>query len=197
PRGAGAGRGPARGFAPGGGGAPRPGALGVGPEPLPPEVLRRSLMTFLMGFTHRPNPAVVGRRSWSGVERHGAEVFRDRCASCHAARLVTDRPDSAVPFADWERLVMSPAGAIGWARGTREQTGIVPYVHPEGTRVPSLRRLYRKRPYFTNGSSPDLPSGLARARVTPDGFLHDAAPGAGEPLDPGDQAALLAFLDLL
>ena len=102
-----------------------------------------------------------------------------------------------MPLADWERLVLSPAGAIVWARDTREQTGIVPYVHPEGTRVPSLQRLYRKRPYFTNGSSPDLPSVLARARVMPDGFLHDAAPGAGEPLDPGDRAALLAFLDLL
>src|SRR5262249_49814770 len=124
-------------------------------------------------------------------------VFRERCASCHAARLVTDRPDSAVPFADWERLVMSPAGAIVWARDTREQTGVVPYVHPEGTRVPSLRRLYRKRPYFTNGSSPDLPSVLARARMTPDGFLHDAAPGTGEPPDRGDQAGLLAFLGLL
>ena len=101
-----------------------------------------------------------------------------------------------MPLADWERLVLSPAGAIVWARDTREQTGIVPYVHPEGTRVPSLQRLYRKRPYFTNGSSPDLPSVLARARVMPDGFLHDAAPGAGEPLDPGDRAALLAFLDL-
>jgi hypothetical protein len=173
-------------------------ALGTGPEPLSPEVLRRSLMTFLMGFTHRPNPSVVGRRTWSRDERHGAEVFRDRCARCHAARLVTDLPESTVPFADWERLVMSPAGAIVWARDTREQTGIVPYVHPEGTRVPSLRRLYRKRPYFTNGSSADLASVLARARVMPDGFLHDAAPGSGgEPLDPGERAAVLAFLDLL
>jgi hypothetical protein len=172
--------------------------LGVGREPLSPEALRRSLMTFLMGFTHRPNPAVVGRHTWSGQERRGAEVFRDRCAGCHAPRLVTDRPESAVPFAGWERLVMSPAGAIVWARDTREQTGIVPYVHPEGTRIPSLRRLYRKRPYFTNGSSPDLESVLARARVTPAGFMHDgsATPG-GEPLDPSERAALRAFLDLL
>lgn len=93
---------------------------------------------------------------------------------------------------------MSPAGSIVWARDTREQTGIVPYVHPDGTRVPSLRRLYRKSPYFTNGSSLDLESVLARARVTPGGLLHDAvSDSGGEPLDPGERAALLAFLDLL
>src|SRR5262249_9229194 len=80
----------------------------------------------------------------------------------------------------------------------REQTGVVPYVHPDGTRIPSLRRLYRKRPYFTNGSSPDLESVLARARITPAGFMHDgSAPGSGTPLDPAQRAAVLAVLDLL
>src|SRR5262249_55572361 len=148
--------------------------------------------------THRPNPAVVGRRTWSHEERRGAEVFRDRCAACHAPRLVTDRPESAVAFADWERLVMSPAGAIVWARDTREQTGVVPDVHPDGTPTPPLRRLYRKRPYFTNGSPPALESVLARARITPAGFMHDGSAAAGgQPLDPSERAALLAFLDLL
>jgi cytochrome c peroxidase len=155
-------------------------------------------MAFLMDFAPRTNPATMGRRAWSSQERRGAEVFRDRCETCHAARLVTDRPDSSVPFADWERLVMSPAGPIVWARDRREKTGVTPYVHDEGTRIPSLRRLYRKRPYFTNGSAPDLAAVLRRARFLSGGFAHDAPPGVdGDRLDDADQAALLAFLDLL
>jgi hypothetical protein len=125
-------------------------------------------------------------------------VFRDRCERCHAARLLTDRADSSVPFAGWERLVMSSAGPIVWARDTREKTGVMPYVHEDGARIPSLRRLYRKRPYFTNGSAPDLGAVLRRARFTASGFLHDAgADDAGDRLDDADRAALLAFLDLL
>jgi cytochrome c len=155
-------------------------------------------MVFLMDFTPRPNPSVLGRRSWSTEERRGAVVFRDRCESCHAARLVTDRPDSVVSFGEWERLVMSPTGPIVWARESREKTGVTPYVHDEGTRVPSLRRLYRKRPYFTNGSAPDLDALLRRARFTSEGFLHDGGGrSAGDRLDDSDRAALLAFLDLL
>src|SRR5439155_1444646 len=129
--------------------------LGVGPEPLSPEMLRRALMVFLMQFTHRPNPAVLGRSVWSAEERRGAEIFRDGCEHCHEARLVTNRPDSRVPFGEWERLTMTRQGPIVWARDTYEKTGVVPYVHEAGTRVPSLRRLYKKRPYFTNGSAAD------------------------------------------
>jgi hypothetical protein len=178
--------------------APWLASLGVGSTPLSPEELRRSLMTFLMEFTPRPNPSVLGRRSWSAEEGRGAIVFRDRCEGCHTARLVTDRADSAVPFVEWERLVMRPAGPIVWARDSREKTGVTPYVHEEGTRIPSLRRLYRKRPYFTNGSAPDLDALLRRARFTPDGFLHDGGDGsAGDRLGDADRTALLAFLDLL
>jgi hypothetical protein len=178
--------------------APWLASLGVGSEPLSPEELRGSLMTFLMEFTPRPNPSVLGRRAWSDEERHGAAVFRDRCEGCHAARLVTDRPDSVVPFAEWEHLVMSPVGPIVWARDAREKTGVAPYVHEEGTRIPSLRRLYAKRPYFTNGSAPDLDAVLRGARFTPKGFLHEAGEGgAGDRLGDTDRAALLAFLDLL
>jgi hypothetical protein len=83
-----------------------------------------------------------------------------------------------------------------WSNATREQTGVVPYVHADGARVPSLRRLYRKRPYFTNGSAPDLDTVLRRARFTRDGFVHDGSSG-GEPLDADARTALLAFLDLL
>jgi hypothetical protein len=71
-----------------------------------------------------------------------------------------------------------------------------------------LRRLYKKRPYFTNGSAKDLPSVLTRARFGTDQFWHDAesdAPpdddddgsAARSRLDNRDSAALLTFLDLL
>ena len=71
--------------------------------------------------------------------------------SCHAARLSTDDPSTEVPFARWEALVLA-GGPIVWARPGYEKTGVEPYVHEQGARPSSLRRLYRKRPLFTNGS---------------------------------------------
>lgn len=174
-------------------------SLGAGDEPLSAETLRRSLMKFLMQFTERPNPAVIGRATWSADERRGAELFRDGCERCHEARLVADRPDSRVSFAEWEALVMSPAGPIVWARDSYEKTGVEPYVHPAGSRVPSLRRLYKKRPYLTNGSAADLDDVLARAVTTAAGFSHTGGrdDSSGLALDARSRAALRAFLDLL
>jgi Cytochrome c len=174
------------------------GNLGVGEEMLGPEDLRRAFMTFLMDFTPRENPAVVGRSTWSREERRGAEAFLARCEACHQARLVTNRPGSRVPFADWERLVMTPEDPLVWANPDYAQTGVVPYVHERGSRVPSLRRLYRKHPYFTNGSAATLDDVLARARFAPAGFQHDGGEdGAARGLDDDERRALLAFLDLL
>ncbi|MGH7896295.1 MAG: hypothetical protein ACREQL_16635 [Candidatus Binatia bacterium] len=172
--------------------------LGVGSAPLGPEELRRSLTTFFMEFTHRPNPTAIGHAAWSPDERRGAALFRDQCEACHEARLVTDRADSRVPFEAWEELVLSRAGPIVWARDTYERTGVVPYVHERGTRVPSLRRLYKKRPYFTNGSAVDLGAMLRRARVRGGRFAHDGGNDGAPPLlDEPERRALLAFLDLL
>ncbi|WP_438022335.1 hypothetical protein [Sorangium sp. So ce233] len=194
------------------------GAFNAGRAELPPEALRRALMSFLMAFSHRANPAVLGRAAFTPLERDGARVFRDRCARCHAPVLRSDDPGSEVPFDRWEELVLAPEGAIVWGRAGYEKTGVVPYVHEEGARVPSLRRLYKKRPYFTNGSAKTLRDVLERARfaappdagataappgagpaAAPGAFFHDGAP-AGEglaALDPGAIEALLAFLDLL
>ncbi|HYV57356.1 MAG TPA: hypothetical protein VE911_07420, partial [Candidatus Nitrosopolaris sp.] len=80
---------------------------------------------------------------------------------------------------------------------TYEKTGIEPYVHEAGTRVPSLRRLYKKRPYFTNGSAPDLEDVLRRARFSGGQFLHGGAAAEPAIVDPASRTALLAFLDLL
>ena len=171
--------------------------LGVGADPLSPEELRQALMVFFMEFNHRANPSVLGRSTWSAEERRGAEIFRDRCEGCHQARLVTDRVASRVPFDEWERLVMTARGPIVWARDTYEKTGVVPYVHESGTRVPSLRRLYKKRPYFTNGSAADLEDVLRRAGFSGGLFLHGGAADDTGKLDSASRTALLAFLDLL
>src|SRR5262249_5054646 len=146
--------------------------------------LRKALMLFLMEFTHRPNPAVLGRSQWSPEEREGALVFSRRCESCHSARLASDIPSSRVPFEEWEALVFSREGAIVWGRIGYEKTGVVPYVHEQGARVPSLRRLFKKRPYLTNGSAKELKDVL-------DGVRFGAAEGssvfyhAGAPADAG------------
>jgi hypothetical protein len=170
--------------------------LGVGSERLSPEALRRALMVFLMEFAPRPNPAAVGRTAWSPEERRGAEVFRDACEGCHEARLAADRANSRLPLVAWEPLVLTRRGPIVWARDTYERTGVVPYPHERGTRVPSLRRLYKKRPYFTNGSAFDLGEIVRRARLREGAFLHAGA-GVDAVPDEGDRRALVAFLDLL
>ena len=169
--------------------------LGAGDATRTPVELRRALMTFFMDFTHRPNPVAVGRTGYSDAERAGAAVFRDKCESCHQARVVADDPRTRVPFERWEELVLSPQGPIVWACAEYAKTGVLPYVNERGARVVSLRRLYKKYPYFTNGSAKDLESVLARARVAGDGtFLHD---GEGAPLGDDERAQLSAFLDLL
>jgi hypothetical protein len=167
-------------------------------KPLTPVDLRRALMTFFMDFTHRPNPAVLGRNAWSPSERAGALVFRDRCESCHEARLVADDPTTRVPPAEWEKHVLAPEGAIVWAKAEYAKTGVIPYVSDQGARVPSLRRLYKKHPYFTNGSATELTDVLDRARFSIDGrFLHEGGPPAAPGLTAAEKASLAAFLDLL
>jgi hypothetical protein len=167
------------------------------PRLLGPLALRRGFMVFLMGFTHEPNPAVVaaGPRGFTEVERRGAELFRDHCEPCHAARLVADEPASRVPYERWESLVMAPAGAIVWGSEAYHRTGVEPYVHERGARVPSLRRVYRRYPLFTNGSAADLGAVLARARRGPGGFRHDAPDGDAFGAD--ERVELEAFLRLL
>jgi hypothetical protein len=180
------------------------------PDELSPALLRQALMSFLMDFTHRENPAAVDHERFSERERAGARVFRERCATCHAARLIADDPSSLVGFERWESLVLSRSGPIVWSDASYRKSGVVPYVHPEGARVPTLRRLYKKWPYFTSGSARSLADLLDRfawlpAEATAGGSAgtatsyHDGAPadaGLGR-LTADDKAALLAFLDLI
>jgi hypothetical protein len=158
--------------------------------------LRLSLMSFLMSWTHRTNPRAAVARAFTDDERAGAVAFRERCEACHQARAASDEPSSRIPFERWESLVLGGGGPLVWGSDAYEKTGIVPYVHERGARVPSLRRLYKKRPYFTNGSAPDLATVLRRARFGEAGFSHDdAAPGAR--IDEATVRTLGAFIDLL
>lgn len=176
------------------------------PAALSPVMLRRSLMTFLMEQSFEPNQAVRGRSHFSATERAGAALFRDRCTSCHSARLITDDPSTEVAFPGWESLIFSPADPIVWASAEYHKTGVEPYVGPHGARTTSLRRLYLKRPhYFTNGSAGSLDEVLRRAAWQGGSFFHDGAParsgGPGaasiERLSASQRRDLAAFLELL
>jgi hypothetical protein len=166
-------------------------------SPLTPFQLRRSLLTFLMANLHRANPLALRSKHFSAEARRGAKLFRDRCAACHAARLITDDPESEVSFDRWESLILSEAGPLVWASEGHHKTGVEPYVHADGARTSSLRRLYKKRPYFTDGSAKTLADVLAGVRLDSDGFWHRGGPAAASALDDRQRAALLAFLELL
>jgi hypothetical protein len=176
--------------------------FGVKSDDLAPLALRRALLLFLARFSHAENPLAVRRpvpRRFDDLERRGAAIFRDRCAGCHAARLVAREAATAVPFERWEELVLSPESPIVWSNGEYETTGVVPYVDEQGTRTPSLRRLYLKRPYLTNGSAPTLEALLRSARYGGRGFVHvaPASESGARSLENDERNALTAFLRIL
>jgi cytochrome c peroxidase len=154
-------------------------------------------MSFLMDLAFEPNQAARGRERFSARERAGAAIFRERCESCHRARLITEDAGSAVPFERWERLVFSPQGPIVWASAEYRKTGVEPYVHPEGARTTSLRRVSLKYPHFTNGGARTLEEVAARAAWAGDRFFHDRSPARAARLGAEEQAALVSFLELL
>jgi hypothetical protein len=167
------------------------------------ESLRRSLMAFLIRWTLPSNPrarARVDQPEFEPLEARGAELFRDHCESCHEARLVADDSTTRVTFDRWPALVLSESGPIVWASEIYAATGIRPWVHELGARVPSLRRLHLDGPYFTNGAADSVAAVLAgvRFRSDPERRVdHDLAGSPGEPLATEEQRALLAFLQLL
>jgi hypothetical protein len=172
--------------------------LGINAGELSPLELRAALLQFLYAFSHAPNPRAQKRHAFSELEQQGALAFAQHCASCHAPRLVSDEPASAVAQEDWSQYVFSRQAPIVWARAEYAKTGVLPYVHEPGTRIPSLRRLALKPRYFTNGSSATLASVLQRFREAPSGALHAASEEERlPPLPDATQRALLAFLQLL
>jgi hypothetical protein len=170
--------------------------LGLTKTHYAPTELRLSLMSFLMKWTHRTNPRAAVARPFSSEERSGALAFKERCERCHEARAAADEPTTRVPFERWESFILGGGGPIVWASDAYEKTGIVPYVHEQGARVPSLRRIYKKRPYFTNGTAPDVMSVLRSARWSGTTFSH-AGGADGDRLDEPTARAIAAFVDLL
>jgi hypothetical protein len=167
-----------------------------------PLELRRALMRFLTDLSHRPNPAAVARANgraatFEPLEREGARLFRDRCEGCHAARLSADDAGSRVAFERWEAMILDEAAPIVWGSAGYAKTGVRPYVHDDGARTPSLRRLYKKHPYFTNGSAKSISDVLDGVRFVDDKTFHARAPGTAERLDDASKRALAAFLELL
>lgn len=163
---------------------------------LDPLALRHALFEFLVEFNPESNPTVRGRDAFGPIEQRGADRFAEHCESCHQARLRADDPSTRQPRSTWESRIFGAADIL-WAMDERSKTGVEPYVHPDGARVPSLRRLFAKRPYFTNGRAPDLVEVLQRVDLGPP-FTHDRAETPSpHPLEPDDREALLAFLDLL
>ncbi len=166
------------------------------PKQLSAERLRESFTQFLLDFTHRRNPA-VDHVKFTTLEKRGAETFRARCASCHAARLIAEEPSTEVAFDRWEKLVLSASGPIVWNNALYAKSGVEPYMHAEGTRTPSLRRLYKKWPYFTNGSAKSLGELLDAFAYDKTHAAHAGAGAAMTRLTAEEKTALLAFLDLL
>jgi len=78
-----------------------------------------------------------------------------------------------------------------WGAPFYTKTGIKPYVHRAGARVPSLRRVKQKYPYFTNGSSRTLRDLLSRFRYQDTKAWHHYEPRSGE-TKPQDVKALMA-----
>ena len=106
-------------------------------------------------------------------------------------------------FGTTRRLDGAP---IVWGSAGYQKTGVLPYVHEDGARTPSLRRLYKKYPYFTNGSARSLADVLDAFRFTagetfharPPFFTAQTATGAGaQTLDDASKRALVAFLETL
>lgn len=161
-----------------------------------PASLRRALMLYL---ARTPHPSRAPRPSdrFTDAERRGADLFEQRCAGCHAPRLVAHDPSSVVARDEWEPLVLSKEGPIVWARDGYEKTGVLPYVHPEGARPPSLRRIGDKLPYFTNGRARTLEEVVRGARFDETTFFHAGGPTQAESFRDGDVVDLVAFLELL
>lgn len=160
------------------------------------EGLRRALTAFFHRFSPPQNPNVRGRDDYSPLEARGAQQFAERCEGCHEARLVADDPDTRQPPDRWPALIFAN-GPIVWGTDAYAQTSIQPWVHDEGARVPSLRRLHLKWPYFTNGSADSLDAVLEGFRVDPSD--HDIGPTADptRALSADERRAIAAFLALL
>lgn len=169
-------------------------AAGLG-RAVDPATQREAFLTFLARYPHRPNPQALAAEP--GVQaRHGLEVFRKRCEACHQARTTTRQSPEMLPPERWAASLRGQAPEMVWAAPFMAKTGIRPYPSPAGTRVPSLRRVWTKYPYFTDGSSTTLGAVLARFRHRDGRSWHHFAPALEEP-GPAPAALTLDEIDAL
>lgn len=171
---------------------------GTSAEFVASDAQRIALLTFLIEFGHRQNPFRATSPDLTALERDGLAVFRDRCSACHQPLTSNRDTGRFIPFGEWEDWLTDPSADLIWGAPLFFKTGIEPYVSERGARVPSLRRLSRKVPYFTNGSSPTLRDVLRRFRVAGPSGLHAAIEGDRDigtrPLSEPEIDALLALL---
>jgi len=158
-----------------------------------PGQLRAAVLEFFAAYTPELNPAVRGRHAFTPVEARGAALFERACESCHQARTVADDPATRVAFEGWEAAIFG-GGRLLWGSADRYRTGVQPYVHEEGPRVPSLRRLWVKRPYLTQGTADSVAAVLETVRLKVD-TVHGGQEGTA--LSEDERDALAAFVDLL
>jgi len=134
------------------------------PKVLSPRDLRMAFLSFFVEYRHRPNPWRLRSEKLTPKALQGLAVFRERCEYCHQAIISTRQGDS-VPYDHWAGWLEAKGKDLVWGAPFYMKTGIKPYVHSAGARVPSLRRVQQKKyPYFTNGSSPTLLHLLSRFR---------------------------------
>ena len=128
--------------------------------------LRRALMTFLMDFNHRPNPAVLGREALTDEERRGMKVFARRCEGCHAARLVADDPATRVPARSMGGAGAEPRGAhrVGLRR-VQEDGGRA--LRPRAGRAHSVVAQALREVALLHEWIGEEPGRRARARAVP------------------------------
>lgn len=162
------------------------------PAEISPETQRRGMLRYLFELPVIANPR--RRVAWTPLEEEGLRVFRDRCAACHLPVRTTRDERSRVPFEDWDEALSDTDTDLIWGAPFLMKTGIAPYVSPAGARVPSLRRLAWKRPYFTNGSARTIEEVLDRFRYQRGTGWHESEELEVESLTPGEKAALLALL---
>ncbi len=171
---------------------------GASGAPVEPDAQRVALLTFLIDFGHRRNPFRSANAILTDLEQEGLGVFRDRCSACHQPLTSTRETGQFVPFGDWAERTTSAESDLIWGAPLFFKTGIEPYVAEKGARAPSLRRVSRKQPYFTNGSSPTLDDVLHRFRVTGPSGLHEVSGGEdvmeSRALSDSEIDALLALL---
>ncbi len=141
------------------------------PDLLTPLELRRAFLAFFIDFEHRPNPWRLHRKSLDTLALRGLEIFRKRCEDCHQA-IDSTRQGKAVPFDQWRDWLERENRDLIWGAPFYSKTGVRPYVDPSGARVPSLRRVWLKYPYFTNGSSRTIRGVLERFRYQGSSIWH-------------------------